>query len=117
MMIFKLASFLVVFGVTAYIGWVMFQDFRNTPPDDRDSFQELLRLGAGSLTKVWLRLVALVSGAMSAVGFMIPALQMPEAQAAIQKYLPAESVTAVILAIALIGLITRSRTSDDGRLL
>lgn len=114
-LIFKLACFVIVFGVVGYIGYIMVTDWRATPAEERDEVGEIIALGAGSLTKAWLRIVALVSGAISAIGFAVPALQLPEAQNAINKYFPSEWVTAVILGIAVIGLLSRSRTSEDGR--
>lgn len=116
-LVFKIVCAVVVFGFFARIAYIMYDDLRNTPVDQRDSFGEVLRIGAGSLTKAWLRLVALVSSALSFITMAVPALQMPEAQAAIQKYLPADYVTVTILVIAVIGLFARSRSTDDGRVL
>jgi hypothetical protein len=115
--IFNLVSIAIAFGFVAYFGWVMIQDWRTTPREARDTWQEILALGAGSATKVWLRFVALVSSFMTFLQFVIPALQMPEVQDVVVKYLPPERVSAALLGIAVVGLFARGRTSDDDRLL
>lgn len=115
LLIFRLVCAAIVFGFLGYICYIMWDDWKNTANEDKDTLGELLRLGAGSLTKVWLRFVSLISSVLAGLSFLIPGLQLPEAHAAINKYLPPEWVAGVVLGIAVVGLLTRSRSSEDGR--
>lgn len=110
---FIFAAILVfMFGA---IAWQMVSDWRSTPKEDRDEFGEIVALGRGSITKAWLRVVGLVGAGLSAAANLAEALQLPQVTEAINTYLPAQYVTAALLAIALIGIWSRNHSlpSED----
>lgn len=108
---------LIFIAATAWYVYAMVRDYNATTWDYNDPKQDhlwerLLMTARGSATKLWMRLVGLVSSLAAVLVTYAPFLDSDAVQNAITTYMKPQYVAGVLLVTAMIGEMARNRTLE-----